>query len=95
MHTNTPGDWPIWIRLALPLITPWLRMIALLADARDRAREATLMQSIDEVSYVDLRPSASGRAEISPEYVDAEACPSTGGSTPLSLASRGQLERSH
>ena len=48
-------------------------MIAVLADARDRVREATLMQSIDEVSYVDLRPSASGRAEISPEYVNAEA----------------------
>ena len=73
MQTHKPADWPIWIRLALPLITPGLRTIAVLADARDRVREATLMQSIDEVSYVDLRPSASGRAEISPEYVNVEA----------------------
>lgn len=73
MHTHTPADWPIWIRLALPLITPALRMIAVLADARDRVREATVMNSIDEAPYVDLRPSSSGSAEISPKYVKADA----------------------
>lgn len=48
-------------------------MIAVLADARDWVREATVMNSIDEAPYVDLWPSSSGSAEISPKYVKADA----------------------
>ena len=33
---ETPEDWPMWIRAALPLITPVMRAIGLATSVRDR-----------------------------------------------------------
>ena len=41
MHTTKPTQWPLWIRLLLPVLTPTLSVIGELANRADRVRDRT------------------------------------------------------
>lgn len=52
MHTTKPTQWPLWIRLLLPVLTLVLKSVGTVADARDRRRDQR-----QAMATIDLRDS--------------------------------------
>ncbi len=63
MHTDTPttpSQWPLWIRVALPVITPVLKGIGVATDARDRFRSTMAARSFDHDNFAPAWLAAPG-----------------------------------